>query len=119
VSRRVASSGRRWVIAIAAVATIVAAALWWRSGGGEPASPPARVTATFVDEQTCAACHSDEEAAWRQSHHSLAMQLPTDDTVLADFNDTTFTSFGLTSTFSRRNGAFVITTDGPDGELAD
>jgi predicted CXXCH cytochrome family protein len=47
------------------------------------------------------------------------MQEATDDTVLADFNDTSFTSFGMASRFSRREGNFIVTTDGPDGQQTD
>lgn len=113
------SAGRRWIIGIAAGAALALTVLWWRAGTGAPAPAPVHAAAVFVDEQTCAACHDEERAAWTGSHHSLAMQAATDDTVLADFNDTSFTSFGLTSRFSRRNGAFVVTTDGPDGEPTD
>ncbi len=50
------------------------------------------------------------------SHHDLAMQVATDDTVLADFNGS-FEHFGVRTTFSRRDGLFFVKTDGPDGEL--
>lgn len=47
------------------------------------------------------------------------MQEATDATVLGDFNDARIDHFGVTSTFLRRDGAFVVHTDGPDGTLAD
>jgi len=45
------------------------------------------------------------------------MQLPTEETVLADFNNTSFTYAGVTSHFSRKGKKFIVTTDGEDGEL--
>ncbi len=67
----------------------------------------------------CAQCHQAAAEQWRGSHHDLAMQPPTDTTVVGDFNATRFTYAGVTSTFSRRDGKFTVRTDGPDGKLAD
>jgi tetratricopeptide (TPR) repeat protein len=47
------------------------------------------------------------------------MQRATDATVLADFNNTRFSNGGVTSTFSKRNGRFMVRTDGPDGGMRD
>lgn len=47
------------------------------------------------------------------------MQVASDDTVLGDFSNTTFTHFGVTSAFSKRDGKFFVRTDGPDGKLHD
>jgi predicted CXXCH cytochrome family protein len=40
-------------------------------------------------------------------------------TVLGDFRDRRFTHGAVTSTFFRRDGRFMVRTDGPDGKLAD
>src|SRR6185436_625712 len=53
------------------------------------------------------------------SHHDLAMQEATPASVLGDFDDASLTHFGVTSTFSRRDGKFFVRTDGPDGRLHD
>ena len=45
------------------------------------------------------------------------MQEATDKTVLGNFDDATFTHFGVTTTFSKRDGKFYARTDGPDGKL--
>jgi Flp pilus assembly protein TadD len=45
------------------------------------------------------------------------MQVAYEETVLGDFNNTTFTYFGVTSRFFKRNGTFFVRTDGPDGKL--
>jgi Flp pilus assembly protein TadD len=73
--------------------------------------------ARFVGLRECERCHPAATARWRGSHHDLAMQEATETTVLGDFNNTTFTHFGVTSTFSRRDGKYFVRTDGPDGKL--
>lgn len=75
--------------------------------------------ADFVGTAACTGCHEAEHAAWIGSHHDLAMQQATPDTVLGDFGDAEFVHGGVTSTFFRRDGAFFVRTDGPDGELND
>ncbi len=47
------------------------------------------------------------------------MEIPDDGSVLGDFNDARITHFGVTSTFSRRGGEFLVRTEGADGEMAD
>ena len=87
-----------------------------RSAGAlaQPADAP-----TFVGSATCGGCHQSEMAAWRGSHHDLAMQEATAETVLGDFDDASFSHGGVTSRFFKRDGRFFVTTDGPDGKLAD
>jgi tetratricopeptide (TPR) repeat protein len=79
----------------------------------------ARAPATYVGGQVCGDCHVDEYERWQDSHHSRAMAEATKGTVLGDFNGATFTHFGVTSTFFRRDGKFLVNTDGPDGVLQD
>jgi len=78
-------------------------------------APPAR----FADERECAACHAGQERLWRGSHHDLAMQAVDERTVLGDFDDARFSSQGLVTRFFRRDGKFLVRTDGPDGKPAD
>jgi tetratricopeptide (TPR) repeat protein len=47
------------------------------------------------------------------------MQPADGSTVLGDFADSSFTQYGVTSTFFRRNGKYFVRTDGPDGALRD
>lgn len=81
-----------------------------------PAPPLAR-GATFVGRQACAPCHAEEDRRWKGSHHDLAMQEATAETVLGNFDDASFTHYGVTSTFFKRDGKFLVRTDGPDGRL--
>ncbi len=80
--------------------------------------PPAGSTG-YVGRAACAGCHAMESAAWQGSHHDLAMQEAGADSVLGDFDGTRFDYAGITSTFSQRGGRYYVTTDGPDGSLAE
>jgi predicted CXXCH cytochrome family protein len=94
-----------------------------RSGGG--GAPPRRDPSAadggvaYVDDASCAGCHAREHEAWSGSHHDLAMQEASAETVLGDFDGATFTHFGVTSRFFTRDGRFFVNTEGPDGRLAD
>ena len=83
-----------------------------QTGGNEPA-------AAYVGAQACARCHPQEHAAWVSSDHARAMQIANETTVLGDFADRRFAYGAVTSTFSRREGRYMVRTDGPDGKLAD
>jgi len=84
-----------------------------------PAAPAVRPSPTFVGAAACAGCHAAESEAWRHSQHAAAMEEATEATVLGDFKDARFTHGGVTTTFTRKDGRFVVHTDGPDGTLAD
>ena len=71
----------------------------------------------FVGTALCADCHKQEYQQWLGSQHDLAMQMATDDTVLGDFNQATFTYFETTTTFFKKDNQFFVTTDGPTGKL--
>src|SRR5918993_5817227 len=77
-------------------------------GPASPASgsgPVQEITsATYVGRTQCVRCHEAEEQAWQGSHHDLAMQEATPETVLGNFADATFTYGGTTTRFSTRDG---------------
>ena len=79
----------------------------------------AHAKATYVGRQTCLDCHQNEHAEWTGSHHDLAMDVATDESVLGDFNDATFERKGLVTRFFRDGERFMVNTEGPDGELTD
>lgn len=77
------------------------------------------VAPQYVGRAACAPCHGEEDARWKGSHHDLAMQEATDETVLGDFNDVSFEQFGVVSRFYRKDVKFMVRTEGPDGALQD
>lgn len=72
---------------------------------------------SYVGEQACKNCHSSQVQQWQGSHHDLAMQLATQDTVLGDFTGVTLKKSGITSTFFKDKQRFMVNTDGADGQL--
>jgi len=80
---------------------------------------PSDTVASFVGRDSCAQCHQGESVAFHGSHHDLAMDLATDESVLADFNNATIEHDGMTSRMFRDGTRFMIHTDGPDGEMQD
>ena len=93
------------------------ASLW--SGLSLAETPGSNTDAAYVGRQACTECHAEQAKAWTGSHHDLAMQEPSEKTVLGDFNQTTVTFHGVNSTFFRRDRDFFVRTDGPDGKLQD
>jgi predicted CXXCH cytochrome family protein len=73
----------------------------------------------FVGRAACASCHAAETKAWQGSHHDLAMQEAGDATVLGNFKDAEFRADGVVTRFFRRDGSYLVRTDGPDGKLHD
>ena len=105
----------------AALACIAALALGLLVGCEVPPEPseepPATAEAAYVGAAACGACHADAFQAWASSHHALAMQVPTDASVLGDFDDATFEAGGVSTRFARDGEAFTAETDGADGVL--
>ena len=108
---------RRIILLLAAVISFLAVLFAWRMAS-RPGSHEA-AEATYVGGEACAACHAREHELWIGSHHDLAMQLADEASVLGDFDDATFTYYGVQSTFFERDGVFSVRTDGPDGKLHD
>ena len=82
-----------------------------------PAAKPA--AATYVGSASCAACHASHYEQWQGSHHDLAMQEASPDSVLGNFDNAEFTYYDVTSRFYRDGERFMVRTDGPDGSLQD
>ncbi|QDV79152.1 HEAT repeat domain-containing protein [Botrimarina mediterranea] len=80
---------------------------------------PADAVATYVGRDRCVACHQQEAQLFEGSHHDRAMELPTDESVLGDFDDATFERLGVVSKFFRKGKDFYVNTEGPDGENHD
>jgi len=74
--------------------------------------------ATFAGSEACASCHHAEADLWNTSQHKHAMQHATAATVLGNFDGASFDYYGVHSRFFKKDGKFVVETDGPDGNLA-
>ncbi len=109
------------LLIVGAIVTIAIVFLAVRYSGLETSQTTADLTARhdYVGASSCAGCHQQQVDDWRGSHHDLAMQHANDDTVLGNFNDARFEYFGVRSSFSRKDGKFLVRTDGPDGKLQD
>ncbi len=78
---------------------------------------PDDVVATYVGRQSCIECHREQAQLYDGSHHDLAMDLATDQTVLGDFSDVTFEHDGLVNRLYRDGKKFMIDTEGPTGKI--
>ena len=93
---------RGWLLPTGMLLLLLVSVLWWVQPGlfmpvsSQQSSPPVALASpqvlAMVDEQTCQACHAEPVKQWQGSHHQRAMELPTEQTVLGDFNDVTFKS---------------------------
>ncbi|MFB3101866.1 MAG: multiheme c-type cytochrome, partial [Alphaproteobacteria bacterium] len=86
----------------------------------EPISATAQGTAaqepSYAGSTACVSCHQSAYDAWRGSHHSWALREPSAENVLADFDADDFAHKNVVTRFSKRDGKYVIETDGKDGE---
>jgi len=82
-----------------------------------PGPAPDVDVAEYVGRNTCSTCHVEQAEAWTGSHHDLAMQEPTEATVLGDFDNASFEHLGVVSKFSNRDGTFFVETESPTGAL--
>ena len=80
-------------------------------------SPVVMGEAAHVGRAVCMECHQQQSAQWAGSHHDLAMQHADMNSVLGDFSNTAFRYAGITTTFYKKNEKFMVSTDGPDGNL--
>jgi len=103
-------------LAALAVAVLLAGLAWMAVRthplSGAAGTAPAAVAADFVGSDGCRTCHAVEYTAWAGSQHARAMQHASEQTVRGDFADATFSFDGVTSRFFRRDGRFVVRTDG-------
>jgi predicted CXXCH cytochrome family protein len=109
------------MLAVAVTAVLAVGLLFqFRAGESSKISPPPipGTEATFVGSETCAGCHKAQAELWQGSQHQLAMAHATDKSVLGNFSDATFDYFGIKSRFFRKDGRYLVETDGRDGKLA-
>lgn len=103
-----------WAL-LASIPVLVAAGLlldYWTAR-------PSDVVATYVGRDACIDCHREQAELHFGSHHDLAMDVATDETVLGDFDDATIEHDGMTSRLFRDGDRFMVHTEGPSGEMQD
>ncbi len=115
---------RAWLLPLLLLAVIAVAIAVGLLRRPAPAADPVHAAAvaepaTYVGAPVCKSCHAAEYASWQGSHHALAMQVVSESSVLGDFADARFRQHGIESRFFRRDGRFMVRTDGADGKLAD
>lgn len=73
----------------------------------------------FIGSEKCGECHKPYFDKWQGSHHDLAMDVATEETVLGNFDNALYTDphNQVTSRFFRQNGKFMVETEGPSGTL--
>jgi len=75
--------------------------------------------ATYIGDKSCVSCHIKEFKEWKGSDHALAMMESNSTSVKGDFDDASFNYNGMISKFYKKNGKFMVRTDGEDGKLHD
>ncbi|MCX7563127.1 multiheme c-type cytochrome [Xanthomonadaceae bacterium XH05] len=88
-------------------------------GGVSQTFLPLPGSVDHVGAAVCGQCHQQALQDWQGSHHDLAMQPATPQSVLGDFEGATFDYAGTTTEFRRRGRRYFVFTDGPDGEPAE
>lgn len=70
----------------------------------------------YVGSDACRDCHDEQAQAWEGSHHALAWTEPTSDTVVADFDETTFSHDGMSVTFRQEGSDYLADVTEKDGQ---
>jgi tetratricopeptide (TPR) repeat protein len=73
----------------------------------------------FIGSTSCITCHQEEYKAWNNSHHDQAMKIADSTTILANFNNTTFSNHNIKSTFFKKDGTYYVNLEGSNGEFQD
>ncbi|UCH28281.1 MAG: hypothetical protein JSV06_08320, partial [Myxococcales bacterium] len=82
-----------------------------------PAAPEPAPLA-YVGTTACAQCHEEQHEKWLGSHHDLAMQRATTQTVLGDFNNAKARYYKETARFLHDADGYAVEALGADGERA-
>ena len=78
-----------------------------------------RQTAEYSGRESCKECHEKEYNLFQGSDHDMAMDVASAETMLGNFNDVTFTNFGITSRFFMSDDKYMVNTEGPEGVMTD
>jgi len=88
-----------------------------RSGESGPLTELDYRDKDYLGAETCGECHQEVHEKWSGSHHFHAMELPTEKTVRADFNNSLFENYGVTSKFFRKGEKYMVETENQAGEM--
>ncbi len=78
-----------------------------------------KIASTFVGSETCKSCHQQEFDKWDGSHHEQAMKIADENSVLGNFENTTFTYKNIKSKFFKQGNDYYVNTIGSNGEYSD
>ncbi len=109
---------------LAISSALVASSMGWSAcHDGRRSAPPAAPTESkvvdYMGRAACAGCHPEEARLWEGSHHDLAMQEASPETVRGDFADAMLEHRGERFRFHRRNGRFFVEAAGADAVVRD
>ncbi len=107
------------LIATAAIVLSFPAARWRESQLRQAAASVEETPAAYVGREKCIECHKGAYEKWAGSDHDLAMDVATDETVLGNFDGAVLRMDGYETRYFRRDGKFLVHTEGPDGAMAD
>ncbi len=69
----------------------------------------------FVGSASCKECHQAEYKDWKQSDHFKSMQVANEQTMLGDFNNTTFKSKGFTNKMFKKDSSYYMVLENREG----
>ncbi|GAC18618.1 hypothetical protein GARC_1646 [Paraglaciecola arctica BSs20135] len=72
-------------------------------------------TAQYIGSDTCQNCHQTEHKLWQQSDHHKAMQAPSADSVLGDFNNVEVEFHQIKTRFFKSDKQYFVETTNKQG----
>ena len=103
------------VLSVTSAATVRAGWASWAQPSAEPLPeervenrPIAVTDAGYLSPETCRACHPHHHETWRASHHRTMTQVPSEASVIADFDDHTLQRYGREFRFYREGDGFFM-----------
>ncbi|MGN6546990.1 MAG: hypothetical protein ACTHK7_18185, partial [Aureliella sp.] len=98
---------------------LAVAGIWLAARSAASSAPVDLHQAAYVGASKCAECHAEQVKKFAGSHHDLAMDRATPETVLGDFSDVEIEHLGVKSRMYREGDKYMISTEGPDGTIQD
>ena len=73
----------------------------------------------YIGAEACQSCHQEAYDDWHNSHHDQAMMKASQESVLGNFDNNTFSHKGVNSLFYKKNDEFYVKTESRDGSYKD